>query len=159
MIEETNGERSVAPVLREVVVRVGRQRAFEVFTARMGTWWKPEHRLGEAPFADIVLEPRAGGRWYEVDAQGRTRDWGRVLTWAPPDRVVLAWQLDADWSYDAGFETEVEIRFVRVDDETTRVVLEHRHLERYGERVAQARAGLDSTGGWAGLLQGFATAC
>jgi hypothetical protein len=147
---------TVAPVRRTVTVGVGRQRAFEFFTGRMARWWNPRHHIADAPFVDLVVEPRHGGRWYEVDAEGNECDWGTVETWSPPDRVVLGWHLTDEWRYDADFVTEVEIRFVRVDATTTRVELEHRDLERYGAHAEDIRSQLDAEGGWQGLLTLFA---
>jgi len=146
---------TVAPVRRDITVRAGQQRAFETFTARMGAWWNPEHHLGDAPLADVVIEPREGGRWYEVDTAGGDCTWGQVLDWSPFARVVLAWQLDGEWKYDPDFRTELEIRFVSVDERTTRVELEHRDLDRYGENAERIRAQLDAEGGWQGLLTRF----
>ena len=101
------------------------------------------------------MEPRAGGRWYERGEDGSECQWGRVLSWEPPARVVLAWQINAQWQYDPDFETEVEIKFI-ADGTGTRVELEHRDLERYGEQAETMRATFDSDGGWNGLLAAFA---
>ena len=59
----------------------------------------------------MIVEPRAGGRWYEIAGDGRECDWGRVLHWQPPGRLVLVWGLTAEWRYDPGFHTEVEVTF------------------------------------------------
>ena len=90
-----------APVRRSVTVRSPQARAFEVFAARIGAWWPPTHHIGATPFRDIVLEPRVGGRWYEVGGDGSECDWGHVLAWEPPSRLLLAWQIDAQFRFDA----------------------------------------------------------
>lgn len=149
---------TIAPVRKQISVEVSAERAFEVFTARMGAWWKPEHHIAEQPFADLVIEPFAGGRWVEVDAEGRSCSWGRVIAWEPPGRLVLAWQIDGTWSYDPELVTEVEVRFVAEGPTTTRVELEHRNLERLGELAGPTRAAFDDDQGWAGLLRLFAAA-
>jgi uncharacterized protein YndB with AHSA1/START domain len=100
----------------------------------------------------VTIEPRVGGRWAEVGRSGAEYSWGRVLVWEPPSRVVLAWQLDTQWEYAADLETEVEVRFVPVDEEHTRVQLEHRSLEAYGSDAAEMRRAFDSPDGWNGLL-------
>ena len=82
-------------------------------------------------------------------------DWGRVLAWEPPHRLLLAWQLDAQWEFDPALVTEVEVRFVADAGGGTTVTLEHRHLERYGAGAESARAGLVFEGGWFGLLERF----
>lgn len=144
-------------VRRSVTVEADQHRAFGFFVGRMNAWWTSTHRLGAAPFVDLVVEPREGGRWFERDAGGHECEWGRVLVWAPYERLVLDWQIDADWRHDPGLHTEVEVRFVVVDDSTTRVELEHRGLQAYGEHVDDVRAQLGSTGGWQGLLDAFGT--
>jgi uncharacterized protein YndB with AHSA1/START domain len=77
-----------------------------------------------------------------------------VLVWDPPSRLVLAWQLTPDWTYDPNLITEVEVTFTPEGD-GTRVDLEHRHLERMGGRAEAARAVIDAPGGWGLLLQLF----
>jgi len=69
---------------------------------------------------------------------------------------VLAWQITGRWSYDPAFETELEIRFVEEGPDSTRVELEHRNLDRYGEAAASMREAFDNEDGWAGLLDRFA---
>ena len=77
---------TIEPVRRQITVNASQQTAFEVFTSRMASWWKPGHHIGEKPFVDIVVEPRAGGRWFERDADGAECEWGSVLEWDPPGR-------------------------------------------------------------------------
>lgn len=146
-------------VRREVVVPLSPDRAFELFTTRMGEFWPKTHSINSAPQADVLVEPRAGGRWYERGTDGTEREWGRVGRWAPPGELVLLWQINADWNYQADFETEVEVSFTE-RAEGTLVQLRHRHLERYGDRVSAMRDSLGSPGGWSGILDQFvALAC
>jgi hypothetical protein len=50
------------------------------------------------------------------------------------------------------------VRFHAEGDGRTRVELEHRGLETYGERAEEMRGIFDSDGGWRGLLGLFAAA-
>lgn len=136
-----------APVRKSILVKARPDHAFAVFTAGMGRWWAKEHHLGKSPLKDVVLEPREGGRWFEVNEDGSTCEWGRVLGWNPPRQVLLAWQLNADWQYDPSFVTELEISFTPEGD-GTRVDLEHRNLERFGDKAEAVRSALDSDEGW-----------
>jgi uncharacterized protein YndB with AHSA1/START domain len=145
-----------APIAKTVQVGAPPDRAFAFFTERMGRWWPRAHTLLGAPQEDVVIEPRRGGRWYERGVDGSEYDWGRVLAWEPPERIVLAWQLDADWRYDPDLITEVEVRFVALGTDATRVELEHRLLENYGARAAEARERLDSPDAWRGTLDRYA---
>ena len=143
---------SPAPIRRTLRVRAGREKAFDTFVAGMGGWWLKGHSLLASPQADVVIEPRAGGRWYEVGEDGSEQLWGKVLDWQRPERVRLAWQLDADWTYDPDLETIVDVRFT-ADGDHTIVQFEHRDLDRFGDKAARTRDAMD--GGWGELLSGF----
>ena len=146
-----------APVRRSVTVKAAQARAFQVFTDGFGRWWPASHHIGKVEMKSAVIEPRAGGRWYEIGEDGSHCEWGKVLVWEPPTRLVLAWQLTAQWQYDPSFLTEVEVRFT-TEGEGTRVDLEHRYLERYGSDAEKVRTSIDSPKGWISILQAFADA-
>jgi uncharacterized protein YndB with AHSA1/START domain len=80
-------------VKRTLHVEVPVEKAFQVFTEKMGSWWPATHHVGGTPFKEIVMEKRVGGRWYEVNIEGVEGDWGHVLAWEPPKRVALSWHL------------------------------------------------------------------
>jgi Activator of Hsp90 ATPase homolog 1-like protein len=144
-----------APVNRSVVVKADVERSFAAFTSRMGGWWPRSHSISAKPMEDVIVEPRAGGRWYERSADGSECEWGKVLVWDPPGRLILAWQLDANWKYDPALVMEVEITFTALEGGSTRVDLEHRNLERYGDKAAAVRDAVGSDGGWLGILKSF----
>jgi uncharacterized protein YndB with AHSA1/START domain len=153
----TDAQRIVpAPIRKVMRVRASRERAFDVFTAQIGAWWLRTHstlrQVSDTPQVDVVIEPRTGGRWYEIGEDGTQYDWGRVLAWDPPARLMLAWQLTNQFAYDPDFETEVEIRFDAEGEETV-VTFEHRHLDRFGDRAAIQRDGMDE--GWGRLLAAY----
>jgi uncharacterized protein YndB with AHSA1/START domain len=60
---------------------------------------------------EALLEPRVGGRWYEKCADGSECDWGHVLVWEPPHRLVVTWQVNGRWQYDADPATQPKLRF------------------------------------------------
>jgi uncharacterized protein YndB with AHSA1/START domain len=143
-----------APVRKQFVVKATPQRAFDVFTAGFARWWPgATHHIGAAAYKTAVLEPRVGGRWYEIGEDGSECDWGDVLAWEPPSRLLLAWRIGADWKFDSGLLTEVEVRFT-ADGEGTRVDFEHRRLEAWGERAEALREQV--AGGWPAILDLFA---
>lgn len=139
-------------------VEASRTSAWRVFTEEMRTWWPLEtHKIGRAKAIDAIIEPRVGGRWYERGEDGSTCDWGSVLAWEPPMRLVLSWDITADWQYDRNLKTEVELHFIPDGRDATRVELEHRLLDRYGVRRDQMyRLFGAEGGGWDKLLQMFA---
>jgi uncharacterized protein YndB with AHSA1/START domain len=76
-----------------ITVGVPVERAFGVFTGSIGTWWPREYHIRQADMAEAILEPREGGRWYERGVDGSECDWGKVLAWEPPHRLVVTWQI------------------------------------------------------------------
>jgi hypothetical protein len=129
---------TAAPIRKQLVVKAAPSRAFEIFTGGIGGWWPRDKSIGTTPIVDVVLEPFAGGRWYEKNADGRECEWGTVLVWEPGKRLTLNWQIGAN--------------FVAAG-EGTQVTLEHRNIESISE-APQLRAGLDS--GWQEILGSFA---
>jgi uncharacterized protein YndB with AHSA1/START domain len=127
------------------------EHAFSVWAERTSPWWPPGHSVSGAA-ALVAFEPRAGGRIFERAGDGAEHEWGEVLAWEPPRRLVYLWHLRVDRS-DA---TEVEIRFDAAA-EGTRVTIEHRGWERLGARAAERRE--RNQRGWAGLLPHYKAAC
>jgi uncharacterized protein YndB with AHSA1/START domain len=110
-------------VLVALRVKATPARAFEAFTADIGGWWRPSPIFAFTPRDPGVLsfEPGEGGRLIETRAGGKVFEIGKVRAWAPPDRLVFGWR---QASFAAGQDTQVEIRFEAVGEET-RVTVEH----------------------------------
>jgi len=127
-------------------------RAFALWTERTTTWWPVGHTVSKEPGLRVILEPRVGGRIYERTPTGEEHDWGEILAWEPPRRLVYSWHLLVDRT-DA---TEVEIAFLPEAGDRTRVEIEHRGWERLGARGPARREG--NFAGWGGLLPHFVAA-
>ncbi len=97
-------------------------RAFEVFTAETGAWFRPVPGGGAWP-RSLRFEPGPGGRVLDVGADGDERTVGRVLAWETTPRLLFT--LTVGGPAPADTSTEVEVRFDPVDG-GTRVSLEHR---------------------------------
>ena len=102
----------IAPVRKQIVVNASQSRAFTVFTAKMSRWWPATHSILKSPLKECIVEPRVGGRWYAVGEDGSSCQTGYVIEWQPPERLVLAWQIDPQWQYDPELVTEVEVKFI-----------------------------------------------
>jgi uncharacterized protein YndB with AHSA1/START domain len=152
---------TVSPVVRDVVVAAPVETCFRVFVDGFGTWWPPEHHIGDRTVVAFHIDGAVGGRCYDVDTDGHENHWGTVLAFEPPTRLVFAWHVQGDWTIDADptRQSEVEVTFTPVGPERTAVRLEHRHLERHGGGAAGVHAGIDGPGGWSGTLQRFADVC
>jgi uncharacterized protein YndB with AHSA1/START domain len=157
MNEQTISSGSDLNSVRKVVnVNAPLDIAWRVFTEQMGSWWPlGQYKIGKADAIDVVVEPRVGGRWYERGKDGSTCDWGSVLAWEPPSRLVLSWDITADWQYDPELKTEIEIRFIAQSSDSTRVELEHRRLDRYGARRDEMRHIFEMGGDWGRVLEMF----
>lgn len=137
------------PIVKTIDVAAPIEVAFRVFTEEIATWWPTRtHSIREDRVVDVVLEGRLGGRIYEVSPDGDA-DWGRVVAWEPPHRVVLEW----DPSLVRRTPTEVEVAFTAVDPATTRVRLEHRGWDKIGERGSAGR--VSYLVGWDPVLASF----
>jgi uncharacterized protein YndB with AHSA1/START domain len=131
------------------------ERAFEVFTAGMNTWWTRAHHVQSGALADIGVEPFVGGRLWEENDAGQTCTWGRVLTWDPPRAFAFSWLIGPDWGVPSPDATgsRVVVTFTPTP-EGTRVDLVHDKLDAHGEGWRKVRDGVGSDGGWpAGLRQ------
>jgi len=146
---------SLPPVRKQVVVEASQAHCFKVFTEETSRWWPAEHHIGKAPLKQAIIENRAGGRWYATHEDGSESDTGTVRVWEPPKRVVLVWQINADWQFDPSLHTEVEVTFTADGPSRTIVVLEHRDLEKFGAKASELRTGIDSEGGWGMFMANF----
>jgi uncharacterized protein YndB with AHSA1/START domain len=146
-------------VRREITVAAPPERAFSVFAERFDAWWPRTHHIGAAEMEEAIIEPRAGGRWYERGVDGSECDWGEVLAYDPPRRLLLSWHLNGEWAYDPdpAHASEVEVTFTPAGG-GTRVVLVHRGFERTGATGDALRRGVSAEGGWGGLLGLYANA-
>jgi uncharacterized protein YciI len=135
---------TVRPVRRQVVVGAPPERAFVLFTERIGEWWPmAEHSVfgveGTVAFEGRELVERAGDR---------VAVWGEVLAWEPPGVLELTWHPGRT----AEIPTRVRVTF-EPDDERTVVTLEHDGWERLAEPGA-ARDEYEE--GWPHVLARYA---
>jgi uncharacterized protein YndB with AHSA1/START domain len=132
------------PLRIEFTVACPPARAFEVWTAEISRWWPKGHSVSGDPGLTVTLEPRVGGRIFERTPQGAEHEWGEVLAWEPPQRLVYLWHL----RFDRSDATEVEITFTGGDETTVTIV--HSGWERLGAVGPERRERNER--GWAGLV-------
>ncbi len=142
----------IEPIRLSFEVGAPPDRAFEVWTAKIATWWPADHTVSGENGLAIVMEPVLGGRIYERTGGGIEHDWGEVTVWEPPNRLVYAWHLRRDRA-DA---TEVEISFLPNGASGTIVQIEHRGWEALGSEGQDWRD--RNRGGWATLLPWYVAA-
>lgn len=145
-------------VKKFVVVEASIERAFEVFTKKFGSFKPAEHNLLAVKIAETVFEARVGGYVYDRGIDGSECRWARVLSYEPPHRVLLSWNISPRWQIenDADKASEWEVRFTAETPQRTRVEIEHRKLERHGEGWQGVRDGVAGDQGWPLYLQRYA---
>ncbi|HEY2708388.1 MAG TPA: SRPBCC family protein [Caulobacteraceae bacterium] len=125
-------------VLVSLRVKAPPERAFDAFVGGIGAWWRPNPLFTFTPRDPGVLafEPGEGGRLISTLANGKVFEIGKIRAWEPPTRLVFGWRQAA---FTPDQDTEVEVRFEEVGDET-RVTVEHtgwdsvppEHVARHG---------------------------
>jgi uncharacterized protein YndB with AHSA1/START domain len=151
-------ETAAALVRKDVVVEASQEQAFAVFTERFGDFKPPEHNLLDVPIAETVFEAKVGGHIYDRGEDGSECRWARVLAYEPPSRVVFSWDIGPTWQLESDPDnaSEVEVRFVAVSADRTRVELEHRHIDRHGPGWEAIHGGVEGDEGWPLYLQRYA---
>ena len=148
-------------VIHALELAVAPEQSFDVFTDGLGTWWPQEYTWSGDTLAEIGIERGAGGFCYEFGPHGFRCDWGRVLVWDPPRRLVLTWQIGPHREPvpDPGRAGEVEVRFGEANHGRTLFTLEQRHFERFGKGGQAYAEAMGSPQGWPLILDRFAAAC
>ena len=146
---------AIAPVRKTIRVNAPIAHAFDVFTSGLTRWWPHNHGVGKKPIKKVLMEPKLGGRWLEIAEDGTETSVATITRWEPPHRLVMLWQVNAQWKPDASMKSEVDVQFSPLGPETTDVELVHHKFETMGaEAGASMRKDVD--GGWPGLLELFA---
>lgn len=147
------------PIRQSTLVRSDRAHTFDVFVATIGQWWPLQpYSAGKERVREVRVEPRVDGRVYERWDDGTECDWGRLLAWDPPQRLVMTWEMTPA-------PTEVELTFSALGPALTRVAVEHRGwealtAEQLGEDCARpgGYVGGAFVRGWAEILGALTTA-
>lgn len=139
----------IEPIRISFVVECPPDHAFDTWTQRATSWWPPEHTASHEAGAQIVFEPRPGGRIFERTADGNEIDWGQVVEWDRPRRLRYLWRI----ATDAKNATDVEIAFTPMPEEATRVDVEHGGWDRLGDLGPDWRDA--NVAGWTGVLPAY----
>ena len=137
-------------IRKSIEVDVPVETAFRVFTEQAGSWWPLATKsVGHEEAEDLVFEPRVGGRVHERLRSGEEHEWGEILAWDPPERLVFTWHPGRS----PETSQEVEVRF-SASGEGTRLELEHRGWERLVKSADEIPEHYSS--GWDEVLDRFA---
>jgi uncharacterized protein YndB with AHSA1/START domain len=140
------------PLRMSFEVACSAEHAFDVWTSGIGTWWPPDHTVSGDVASVVVLQSGVGGRIYERTPEGVELQWGEVTVWEPPARLTYRWHL----GQDPDSATEVAITFRSRSSQTTRVEIEQRGWEQFGDAADDRRE--RNTYGWETVLPHFIAA-
>lgn len=115
-------------VSKSIVVEVDVAKAFRLWTEQIRVWWPVSHSRSGDPRTKVFIEGKVGGRFYECASDGVEYNWGAVDVWDPPDRLAFTWYLGSSWEHP----TRVEVHFVAMAENKTRVEITHRGPELIG---------------------------
>lgn len=123
----------------------------------LDAWWPREYTWSGEVLDRVAMEVGEGGHCIEWGPHEFRYDWGRVLRWDPPTRLLFTWQIGPDRTPqpDPARASEVEVTVAQVG-EGSRVTVVHRHFDRHGDGADDYRAGLANPGGWPYMLEAFA---
>jgi hypothetical protein len=144
----------IEPLRISFEVGCDRQHAFAVWTEHASAWWPKDHTVSREPGLQIVFEPRVGGRIFERSQTGQEHEWGEITVWDPPRRLAYLWRI----ATERANATDVEIRFLEIGPEATRVEVEHGGWERLASEFGQTWRDTNQ-GGWDGMLPAYIAAC
>ncbi|WP_433205693.1 SRPBCC family protein [Nocardia sp. CA-107356] len=141
----------------ELVVDAPIDRAYDVFTTGIDSWWPRAHHIGKGELAQEVIEPRAGGRCFGREADGTECPWGTVLVWDRPRHFAFSWEIGLDWQHDTNPDraSRVDVTFEAVTPERTAVTLVHSGFENHGTGWESMRDSVQSEGGWPDLVNSY----
>lgn len=134
------------PLRMSFDVECSAEHAFHVWTSGIGAWWPPDHKASGDSTSVVVLQSGVGGRIYERTQDGVEHEWGEVTVWEPPARLAYLWHLGRD----PAAATEVDVTFLARSSDATRVEIEQRGWEQFGDAAEHWRD--RNTFGWQAVI-------
>jgi len=110
------------PIRKEVDVPVPVVDAFRAFTEDIDRWWPlASHSIAQENATGCHIDGGPGGGLFETAGGGTRYRWGTIMTWQPPHRLSFTWHPGRQ----PDDHTLVELQFIPLDEQRTRVVLIH----------------------------------
>jgi uncharacterized protein YndB with AHSA1/START domain len=149
MNQTAQTQEALTTIVKSTVVSLTIENAFRLFTTDISSWWPlSTHSVFGEDATACYLEGKVGGRIYELHNDQRQSDWGKVLIWEPPHRLVFTLHPGRTPDY----ATEVEVIF-QEEAGVTRLTLTHRGWERCGGQMSPERNGYER--GWEIILNKY----
>jgi uncharacterized protein YndB with AHSA1/START domain len=138
------------PVVKSVTVPCSQERAFELFTRDIATWWPLDKHSVSAMSGkvarDIKIDLKQGGQIWEIDHAGEKVLWGSIADITPNSRFAMKWHINGP----ADEATLVAVEFTPKGD-GCEVVLSHSNWEAHGDKAEDMRSGYNN--GWVHVFE------
>lgn len=146
--------RAVPDVRKTVVVDVGVEQAWRVFVEQPLDWW-PAHHVFVEDRRSLTIEPHVDGYYYEEGRDGTRVDWGRIVEFDAPRRLVMTWRMGANWRpvLDDEAASLIIVEITELGPDRSEVALTHARLDRHGDAAPTIHAALDGPSPGATLAQ------
>jgi uncharacterized protein YndB with AHSA1/START domain len=147
------------PLIKTVDVPCGQAEAFRIFVHEMGSWWPLAKRsmslkaVGKPP-KSLEVDPKLGGRIVEIGPDGTEHHWGTITKLDPDESVTM----DFHMGMPPDKASVVEVVFVPLATDRTRVTLTQSNWEAFGDMAEMLRGGYAP--GWDIIfVQAYGAAC
>ncbi len=152
-------------IVKIIEVPCSQEKAFSVFVNEMDSWWPLDKftvsAMGGAAAKAIRVEPMQGGKIVEIGPDDSEHLWGTIEAYDPHDFFSMHFHINHpgdQWVAYVESRSLVEVRFIVLGNERTRVELTQSNWEAFGEMADMMRGGYG--GGWAVIFeQAFKSAC
>ena len=149
----------IEPLIKTIEVPCGQREAFRIFVNEMGSWW-PLHKRSMSlkavgkPAKALLVEARLGGKIVEIGPDGSEYHWGTIRAIDPANSVAM--------DFHMGMPPEqaslVEVTFVPLGNDRTRVTLTQSNWEGFGDMAEMLRMHYGS--GWVIIFEeSYSAAC
>ena len=149
----------IEPLINTIEVPCGQAEAFRVFVNEMGSWW-PLHKRSMSlkavgkPAKSLQVDPRLGGKIVEIGPEGAEYHWGTIKAIVPNESVAM----DVHMGMPPEQASLVEVTFVPLAANRTRVTLTQSNWEGFGDMAEMLRTGYKP--GWVIIFEeAYGAAC
>ncbi len=146
------------PIIKTIEVSCSPEQAFTVFIDDMASWWPLDKNSVSAMNGEVakstVIEPRLGGKVYEIGHDDTQHHWGTVTQYDPYSAFSMDWHI----GMSAESPSVVDVKFTDIGNGKTRVELTHGNWESFGDKAEDMRKGYNE--GWVGVFEkAYCSAC
>lgn len=149
------------PWVKKIEVPCNQQKAFEIFIKEMDSWWPlgkyTTSAIGGEAAKAIRVDARKGGKIVEIGPDGTEYEWGTIRSYEPYEYVSMDFHIPLP-KEKVESRSFLELSFVQLGKESTRVELTQANWEAFGKRAEMLRGGYGP--GWVEIFeQAYKGAC